>query len=128
MISAGSKMNPEHYTHVNNRLSMLSKGFVLFSSFTILMLCVIVVNVHSHNTHVIILSLQKKAADAFSMFGSDIYKHGKMDSIQVAASESKSDGKTDSNPLHLCISLAISNSSLTLTKHDSQYLFFVRLG
>lgn len=29
------------------------------------------------------------------MFGSDIYKHGKMNSIQVAASESKSDGKTD---------------------------------
>ncbi|XP_003974413.3 melanotransferrin [Takifugu rubripes] len=36
--------------------------------------------------------LEKKAADAFSMFGSDIYKHGKMNSIQVAASESKSDG------------------------------------
>lgn len=41
------------------------------------------------------VSLQKKAADAFSMFGSDIYKHGKMNTFQVAASESKSDSKTD---------------------------------
>lgn len=28
------------------------------------------------------------------MFGSDIYKHGKTNSFQVAASESKSDSKT----------------------------------
>lgn len=49
---------------------------------------------------VIILSLQKKAADTFSVYGSDIYKHGKTTSFKVAASESKNDGKADYNPLH----------------------------
>ncbi|CAF95005.1 unnamed protein product, partial [Tetraodon nigroviridis] len=35
--------------------------------------------------------LQNKAADTFSIFGSDIYKHGKTASFKLAASESKSD-------------------------------------
>lgn len=48
------------------------------------------------------VSLQNKAADTFSIFGSDIYKHGKTASFKLAASESKSDGKTDCNPSQPC--------------------------
>lgn len=51
------------------------------------------------NADVIILCLQKKAADTFSVYGSDIYKHGITTSFKVAASESKNDGKADYNPL-----------------------------
>lgn len=46
-----------------------------------------------------LVSLQNKAADTFSIFGSDLYKHGKTASVKMAASESKNDGKTDYNPL-----------------------------
>lgn len=48
------------------------------------------------------VSLQNKAADTFSMFGSDIYKHAATSSFKLAASESKIDGKTDYNPLQPC--------------------------
>lgn len=47
-------------------------------------------------------SLQNKEVDTFSIFGSDIYKHGKTASFKLAASESKSDGETDSEHLPPC--------------------------
>lgn len=39
------------------------------------------------------VSLQRKDADALSMYGTDIYSQGKTASFKIAASESKADRK-----------------------------------